>query len=165
MPKSQLLVGVLWLRNSGKSHTWNTLFGRTVRTGKHDLYFSPNEYVKTYLISGSPEERKKAVKDILLNGQNRRIILCSMQYVDGVEETLDYFAGNHFFTYLQWLNPARGRYDVKSFDALGLTSRILSARSLLSMRSGHKDAASRVRTTQFHLRMGQVPRAVEPETR
>lgn len=145
MHKSQLLVGVLGLRNSGKSHTWNTLFGRTVRTGKHDLYFSPDEYVKTYLISGSPEERKKAVKDILLNGQNRRIILCSMQYVDGVDETLDYFADNHFFMYLQWLNPARGRYDVKSFDVLGLTSRILSARSLLSMRSGHKNAASRVR--------------------
>jgi hypothetical protein len=144
MSKSRLLVGVLGLRNSGKSHTWNTLFGRTVKTGKHNLHFGGNEYVKTYLISGSPEERKKAVKEIL-NGQTRRIILCSMQYVDDVRETLDYFSQNRFYMYLQWLNPARNRYDVESFDVLGLTSRILSARSLLSMRSGHKNAASRVR--------------------
>jgi len=29
----RLLVGVLGNRKAGKSHTWNTLFGRTVRRG------------------------------------------------------------------------------------------------------------------------------------
>ena len=32
--KSRLLIGLLGNRNGGKSHTWNELFGHTVRTGK-----------------------------------------------------------------------------------------------------------------------------------
>jgi ribosome biogenesis GTPase A len=31
----RLFVGVLGNRNSGKSTTWNTLFGATVRTGQY----------------------------------------------------------------------------------------------------------------------------------
>jgi hypothetical protein len=143
MPYPRLAVGVLGLRNAGKSHTWNTLFGRTVRTGNHRLHLRPGEYVETFLISGSPQEQRKDIKDILKN-QRHKIVLCSMQYIEGVQRTLDYFASNHFFLYLQWLNPARKRYDVRGFDDLGLTSRVLAARSLLSMRNGHKHAGSRV---------------------
>jgi hypothetical protein len=146
MPKAldRLLVGVLGLRNSGKSHTWNTLFGRTVRTGKHNLELRPGEFAKTFLISGSPEEREIAVKNILKD-QHRRIVLCSMQYIQGVEQTLDYFAKNRFLLYVQWLNPARGRYPVMTFDELGLTTRILAVPSLLSIRASNGHAASRVR--------------------
>jgi GTPase Era involved in 16S rRNA processing len=31
-----LVVAVLGHRNTGKSTTWNTLFGATVKTGKHE---------------------------------------------------------------------------------------------------------------------------------
>ena len=56
----KLLIAVLGNRNSGKSHTWNTLFGSTVRTGKEErrLYFNDCEYVNVFLVSGSPEERE-----------------------------------------------------------------------------------------------------------
>jgi hypothetical protein len=141
---NRLVVGLLGLRNSGKSYTWNELFGRTVRTGKHRLELRPGESVETYLIAGSPEERGIDVKSILKN-QHRRIVLCSMQYVQGVERTLEYFAQNHFFLYVQWLNPARGRYPVKAFDDLGLTNKILSVTSLLSIRNSDGGTASRVR--------------------
>jgi hypothetical protein len=146
MPKNlnRLLVAVLGLRSSGKSHTWNTLFGRTVRTGKHDLDLSAGEFVKTFLIAGSPEERELDVEDIL-SDQRRRIVLCSMQYVQGVEKTLDYFAKNRFLMYVQWLNPARGRDPVRTFDDLGLTLKILSLPSLLSIRDGNSEATSRVK--------------------
>ena len=45
-----LLVSVLGNRKSGKSHTWNTLFGKTVRTGGEvrKLYLSDTEYVEVF---------------------------------------------------------------------------------------------------------------------
>jgi hypothetical protein len=140
---SRLLVAVIGLRNSGKSHTWNTLFGRTVRTGKHDLDLSAGEFVETFLIAGSPEERELDVEDIL-DDQQRRIVLCSMQYLQGVQNTLDYFAKKRFLMYIQWLNPARGRQPVRTFDDLGLTLKMLSLPSLLSIRDGNVEATSRV---------------------
>ena len=41
----KLLVAVLGNRNSGKTYTWNTMFGRTVKTGKneHQLFLSEKE--------------------------------------------------------------------------------------------------------------------------
>src|ERR1017187_3287871 len=91
MNNERLMVGVLGNRNSGKSHTWNTLFGRTVRTGgePRHLTLRPGECVEVFLVSGSPEERHLYV-DQILSGQSSRIVLCSMQYVDGVQHTLDY---------------------------------------------------------------------------
>ncbi len=68
-----------------------------------------------------------------------------MQYVAGVEETLDYFIDNDFLLYVQWLNPAWNRYPVKTFDELGLGNKILSARSVFSIRSANRDPRSRVR--------------------
>src|SRR5690349_6906512 len=73
---NKLVVGVLGLRNSGKSQTWNALFGRNVRTGLHWLPLGAGEEVEVFLIAGSPEERKEHVKDILKN-QTCPIVLCS----------------------------------------------------------------------------------------
>jgi hypothetical protein len=63
----RLLVGVLGHRNSGKSRTWNTLFGRTVRRGVYAraLEMRPGESVEVFLISGSFEEREEYAGDIL----------------------------------------------------------------------------------------------------
>ena len=46
-------------------HTWNTLFGRPVSTGRkkeHNLSLCNDESVSVFLVSGSPEERKKYVR-------------------------------------------------------------------------------------------------------
>lgn len=72
----KLLVSVLGNRDSGESHTWNTLFDGTVRTGKDErrLYFNECEYVNVFLVSGSPEEREIYVGDIV-TAQNPKIVL------------------------------------------------------------------------------------------
>lgn len=80
----RLLVGILGNRNSGKSHTWNTLFGRTVRRGKSPrrLELRPGKCVETFLVSGSFEERGEYAGDILDN-QSCQIVLCSLHAVHG----------------------------------------------------------------------------------
>lgn len=84
----KLLVAVLGDRNSGKSHTRNTLFGATVRTGKDErrLYFNSCEYVNVFLVSGSPEERETYVGE-LITAEKPKIVLCSTQYRDIVKDT------------------------------------------------------------------------------
>jgi len=59
--KNNLVIVIMGNRKSGKSTTWNTLFGRQVRTGKKKLYLTNYDYVEVFLVSGSPEEREKYV--------------------------------------------------------------------------------------------------------
>jgi hypothetical protein len=63
----RLFVGVLGNRNSGKSTTWNTLFGVAVRTGQYPrtLILCGGECVEVFVISGSPEERRLYAADII----------------------------------------------------------------------------------------------------
>ena len=140
----RLLVGVLGNRHSGKSRTWNTLFGRTVRRGKspHHLELRPGECVEAFLVSGSFEERGEYAGNILKN-QDCRIVLCSMQYIDGVHDTLEYLIKNGFLLYIQWLNP--GYHDAGgTWDRMGLVNQILSVPSMLSIRNGKVNESSRV---------------------
>lgn len=140
----RLLIGALGNRNSGKSHTWNTLFGRTVKRGKqpHTLELRPGEFVQTFLVSGSFEERGEYAGDVLDN-QACKIVLCSMQYTDVVKKTLSYFIGNGFSLYVQWLNPGY-KDHVRVPDGLNLTDRILSVQSALSVRDATGDPGNRV---------------------
>lgn len=140
----RLFVGVLGHRNSGKSHTWNTLFGATVRTGTNSrkLLLRESESVEVFLISGSNEERNQYAGDVL-EQQDARIILCSMQYVDRVSDTLQYVREKQFWTYVQWLNPGyndSGQY----FDYLGIGSALLGFGATLTLRSGQTDSKARV---------------------
>jgi UDP-N-acetylmuramyl tripeptide synthase len=90
----RLFIGVLGHRNSGKSYTWNTLFGGAVRTGSNArrLELRSGEFVAVFLISGSNEERDQYAGDVLGN-QSARITLCSVQYVKRASLTLDYIEG------------------------------------------------------------------------
>jgi hypothetical protein len=89
----RLFVTVLGHRKSGKSTTWNTLFGRTVHTGKQSrmLELLPGECVEVFLISGSNEEREQYAGDVL-EDQAARIILCSVQYVETASATIEYIS-------------------------------------------------------------------------
>jgi hypothetical protein len=140
----RLLVGVLGNRHAGKSHTWNTLFGRTVRRGirPHRLVLRPGECVEVFLVSGSFEERREYAGRVLRN-QRSRIVLCSMQYTNEVHRTLDYFIDHNFYLYIHWLNP--GYHDAgETWDRLGLTEQILAHNSLFVVRNGQGNATSRV---------------------
>ncbi len=142
--QDRLLVGVLGHRDSGKSRTWDTLFGARVKTGKkpRKLELRPGESVEVFLISGSPEERQLYVGDILTDN-DCRIVLCSMQYTHDVRDTLDYFLDRGFSLYIQWLNPGFRDTDTVQ-DSLGLRDEILSAQSTFSVRDGRIDPEPRV---------------------
>jgi hypothetical protein len=143
----KLFVGVLGHRNSGKSRTWNELFGTTVHTGKHPrmLELRPGECVEVFLISGSNEERNQYAGDVL-DGQSARIVLCSMQYTDAVVETIKYVEGHDFWMCVQWLNPGYSDLDQQYSDYLGIANRLLfNSGATISVRSGKDDASGRVR--------------------
>jgi len=137
----KLVVSVLGHRNSGKSHTWNTLFGETVKTGKYQrkLWLNNCEYVDVFLVSGSPEERETYVGD-LITDDRPSIVLCSMQYREDVTTTIDYFSDKGYEIFVQWLNP--GRSDTgKAPDSLALIHYLLSAGATVQARSGKLDNA------------------------
>jgi hypothetical protein len=135
-----LAVTILGNRNSGKSTTWNQLFGRTVRTGTElkRLYLRKKEYVEVFLVSGSPEERQTYVGEII--GQKRpRIILCSMQYRSDVIQTIQFFADNRYSIFSHWLNPGYSdENEIIAFDNLGLTNFLLSLNSIIGIRNGQQ---------------------------
>ena len=101
-----LVVSVLGNRDSGKSHTWNTLFRAVVRTGSQArrLYLDDTQYVEVFVVSGSPEERDRYVGDII-GSNSPRIVLCSMQYRADVGETIRYFVDRDYLLFVHWLNP------------------------------------------------------------
>lgn len=139
----RLFVGVLGHRNSGKSTTWNTLFGATVRTGQYPrtLTLYGGECVEFFVISGSPEERQLYAGDILKK-QECRIVLCSIQYTETVRRTLDFVTQEGFNIFVQWLNP--GRNDTgENYDQLGLMSWLLGHGATVAMRDGQVPPGSR----------------------
>lgn len=141
-----LVVSVLGHRNSGKSTTWNELFGRTVRTGTEErrLYLRPNEYINIFLVSGSPEERETYVGDII-GKQKPRIILCSMQYRRDVTTTIDFFLQNNYSIYCQWLNPGYSdSFDTQIPDSFGILNYLLSYNSTVTIQDGKVNPALRV---------------------
>lgn len=150
---TNLLISVLGNRNSGKSLTWNTLFGGTVRTGRNlrELSLSEIECVDVFLVSGSPEEREEYVGD-LITTETPRIVLCSMQYKDTVETTIDYFLENDYSLYVHWLNP--GYNDAgEQEDHLHLTEYLLHhARAMVAVRNGTVDPADRVEEIRDYIR-------------
>jgi hypothetical protein len=140
----RLFVGVLGNQDAGKSTTWNTLFGATVRTGRYarTLTLNGGECVEVFLISGSPEERDKYAGD-MLKDQNCRIILCSLQYIETVRRTLDFVVEEGFDFFVQWLNP--GCKDPgESWDKLGLVPWLLGHRATVSIRDGNVAPSPRV---------------------
>lgn len=141
----RLLISVLGNEDSGKSFTWNALFGATVKTGKKErrLYLSRNEYVKVFLVSGSPEERERYVGE-LIAVHNPRIVFCSTQYCEEVKATFNYFLERDYFLFVHWLNPGYSDSDKPYFDYLGLVNWLLSKQSLTGIRSGNVDARARV---------------------
>ncbi len=141
-----LLVAVIGKGNSGKSHTWNTLFGKTVRTRKNirRLDLGSGKSVDVFLVSGSPEERKRYVGDIIDN-KKPRIVLCSIQYGAKAMDTIRWFVENDYFIFVQWLNPGfQDNTDKAYVDHLGLTEKILCKESILGIRNGRLPAVRRV---------------------
>lgn len=160
----RLLVGVVGHSNAGKSSTWKDLFDANVITSYHGnqrpLFLSKNqkEWVNVFLINGSPGERGEDVKKILnpngiINFENPRIVLCSMQYPDdAVGATIQHFVEQKYDLFIHWLNP--GYEDPKKYnDDSGFIPYILKQNnSLLGIRDGRVDRTSRVNEIQSFIR-------------
>ena len=130
----RLLVAVIGSRNSGKSTTWNTLFGGTVKTGKwaRTLSLGDGRSTEVFLISGSHEERELYAADVLKN-VDCRIVLCSVQYVEeAIERTWSHIFEEGFAIYAQWLNP--GHDGTEHLDRLGLINVLLEHGAIFSIR-------------------------------
>jgi len=166
--EDRLFVAVVGARNSGKTTTWNTLFGRQVNTGKKPRRLDllppehtvvslvdetsmarstggssphPRPYLDVFLISGSNEEKKRYAQEVL-EDVNSRIVLCSVQYtVEAFERTWNFVFEQGFQVYVQWLNP--GYRADESYDHLGLVNRLLSKRAVLSVRDGRDNLSER----------------------
>jgi hypothetical protein len=97
------------------------------------------------LVSGSAEERQIAVGEII--GSNRsRIVLCSMQYRQGVQQTVNYFLANDYALYVHWLNPGYHDPAPTQGDPLRIVDTILGdTESMLGIRDGRVAADDRVR--------------------
>jgi hypothetical protein len=182
----RLFVAVIGERNAGKSTTWNTLFGRKVNTGKkpRSLSVYSAESVDVRLVSGSNEENNRDLAEVLppseldvfvISGSNEekeryaqkvlddvdcRIVLCSVQYVEGAfERTWDYVFSEGFAIYAQWLNP--GHQGVATWDRLGLANRLLAHGAVLSIRDGRDGNArlqARVEEIRQYIHGWAVPR-------
>ncbi|HRY98288.1 MAG TPA: hypothetical protein P5550_04445 [Bacteroidales bacterium] len=142
----RLLVGILGNARSGKTHSWNLLFGHEVRTGKNirRLYFNDKEYVDVFLVSRSPGKRRQPPARIL-HGLQPRIVLCSLQYRASLKTSLDFFRRNDYAMYLQWLNPGYAdRNDAPLFLELDMISGMLSQSSVIAVRNGKEEATERV---------------------
>ena len=144
---NNLVISVLGHSNSGKSKTWNDLFGRTVQTGSYErrLYLTEKEFISVFLVSGSPEEREEYVGEII-GLKEPRIVLCSMQYIRDVTETIDYLVKNDYHIYCQWLNPGYSdSSNFKTYDCLGLVNYILSHDSTVTIQDGkNQDTSGRI---------------------
>lgn len=143
--KDKLAVAVLGHRKSGKSTTWNSLFGHTVRTGNkiRQLFLSNTEYVDAFLVSGSPEERHTYVGDII-GEQSPSLVLSSMQYHADVTQTIDYFLENGYSLFVLWLNP--GYSDSGQVpDTLGLMPYLLYRGAAVCIRNGQMKPKDRVK--------------------
>ena len=144
---AKLAVIVLGNRRSGKSTTWNALFGRVVRTGSETRRLVLNgEPISVFLVSGSPEERKEYVGDIIGRTQPY-IILCSLQYSPHVTESIDYFVQNGYSLYVQWLNPGYSDEAILA-DRLGLMTILLYGGATVTIRDATGDPTRRVRENQ-----------------
>jgi hypothetical protein len=142
---------VLGNRNSGKSKTWNTLFEQEVRTGKNErqLHLFDEKSTNVFLISGSPEERKEYVED-LLNGQTPKIILCSVQYTEHGKKTINYFISQGYKVYAQWLNPGFSDYVLYG-DTLGIFIDLLYKDSIITLKNGKNDFKDRVEEIKYFI--------------
>lgn len=147
----QLLIAVLGNRNSGKSMSWNKLFeynemGKTVRTGEHlrYLYLNRAQWVDdVFLINGSPQERGIAIEKIITKKLTPTIVLCSIQYVEGMKSTFEYFFNQEYDVFVQWLNP--GYSDEKTIiDDPNAVNWLIGKGAVLSKRNGQKPIEDRV---------------------
>ena len=117
--KKKLFVVILGEPKSGKSSTWEALFGRRIQKGKKILNL--NKYLQTtiYIFVSSPQEnywtKERFLKEFKIADSKSNIVLCSLQTnltgnmnrrnVVTKEDVLEIANKNGYDIFIQWLNP------------------------------------------------------------
>lgn len=146
------MIGVLGDYHSGKTTTWNNLFGRTVRTGKHERILNIKGIeIPVFLINGAPLERRAEIKYILPK-YDPSIVLCSFLYHKNVKSNFDFFINKGYDTYVQWLNPGfDDEHDKTLFYNIGIINYLLLNNALVSVRNAKINPTSRVKDISEHI--------------
>src|SRR3989338_716016 len=131
----KLCVAVIGNRNSGKSTTWQQLFGGKVKGGYHELQLYYGDYAKVFLVGSSPQEQKTPINQ-LLGAKRPRIVLCAIQYSFDAHETLTFFSDNGYQIFAHWLNPGYKDNKPPVLDPNGIVTALLSVNSLVGIRDG-----------------------------
>ncbi|MGA2782570.1 MAG: hypothetical protein ABSF13_11735 [Smithella sp.] len=160
-----LVVVILGGRNLGKSHTWNTMFGRTVKTGRRLKQLNiGGKRVDIFLVSGSPEERGIYIGDIVINiflvsgsseerglyvdklitVKNPRIVFCSIQDIPAAEQTFKYFSDRSYFMLIHWLNPGYKQNKKTDEVVKQLLNKLPQYSYILVEKDGNSDPEERV---------------------
>jgi len=108
-------------QGSGKSSTWESLFGRKHLSGLRLLQLNRYIFTKVLLFVSSPQENYWTKTKFLQTFKNRErgespdIVLCSLQtsitnnmalrQVVSSKDIIDYMNDNGFDIFIQWLNP------------------------------------------------------------
>ncbi|HOY39061.1 MAG: hypothetical protein KBB11_05480 [Bacteroidales bacterium] len=148
----KLLIGVLGHYHAGKSTTWNSLFQRVVRTGKHERTLVIGSMdIPVFLINGAPLERKTELKKILPK-DDPTIVLCSFLYHKNVIQNFEYFIKKGYQIYIQWLNPGfSDEYDASLFYQYGIIDYLLNSGATVSVQNGKINPEKRVEMVQNYL--------------
>jgi hypothetical protein len=150
---NKLLVGILGKEKSGKTLTWDIMFGKPVRTGKNlrRLYFNEKEYTEVFLLSRSPSKRHIDVSAIMQSNEPG-IVLCSLQYTSSVKRTLKFFIDKGYLLFIHWLNPGfNDEHEAPLFYNTGIINHILAYDSLVGIRNGKIDPEDRVREVKDYI--------------
>ena len=139
---SKLVVALVGRQNSGKSTTWYELFGKKQRGNKYaHLRLSKSECVEVFFVNSSFEEQAKELED-LLDIEDCRVLLCSMQYSESALARLKRLADAGCYLHLQWLNPGYKSKE-KASDSLGLEAGTALLPSEFHVRDGKQTPARR----------------------
>lgn len=148
----KLLIGVLGNEGSGKSTTWNNLFGHRVHTGKNvRKLFINGLAIPVFLINESPLERKTKLEYILPD-INPDIVISSFLYHKDVKSNFEYYANNGYDIYVQWLNPGyNDQNDRALFYNDGIINFLLSIGATVSVKNGKALPEYRVAEIKNHI--------------
>jgi hypothetical protein len=106
------------------------------------LTVAPGAETDVFLLSGSPQERKQGVDEIL-KGQRPAIVLCSIQYTPDGLDTIQFFHQHGYSLFIHWLNPGRSDPGLAP-DTLSLVKTALATQSMIGVRDGRAPVGSRV---------------------
>ncbi|MBI1289200.1 MAG: hypothetical protein GC178_16660 [Flavobacteriales bacterium] len=165
MESQKLAIIVLGKPNSGKSTTWYSLFGRTIRTGWKRLDIDGEE-IEGFVKNSSFEEMGQEISmdvfvrnasfeeygdevETYFNDGLPNVVFCSVQYIEKGVRTIEWFKNQGYFLYIQWLNPGY-RLQIEYDDFLRMQERF-EAYGRFQKVSGKESGVERVRDIRTFL--------------